>query len=166
MCVVQKVEGVELGDMQFDKKDKRVHLEADALGSGLTRYFTDVYKNGGSYMSELYVRQFMFGKCGKDADPHFYLVDIDLIEKTLQKRNQEPDSSTWHFLNSGINTLREVCQFLEGRFGEESLYETNKYLKKLSQMLLENEKIKSNINIWVHSAVSDFLSTHVSIGKS
>jgi len=106
--VVDKIEGRGLLTDKFSVGERPAASKAiDGFYAGLIEYYTDKYKNGGNYLSDLRGMNFMYGhKAGEKRDRP-YVVDVDPYYAAYDEENRGLDTN-YHLFHSVISASAEI----------------------------------------------------------
>lgn len=74
--VTEKVHGLNLHDALINPNSTLIN-KADDMLAGLGRYYHDVLTNGGMFIYDLRIEQFIYGHKAGETEDKLYLVDLD-----------------------------------------------------------------------------------------
>lgn len=116
MVVVQKIQGILLADTVLQGNNFLASI--NGLCGGLMRYAQDKFENGGEYLLDMQLKQFMWGRRRTDKEDKPYFVDLD---PRIGVYNPERPGDKIHFIQALPVDIGEMILSFESKYGKGSI---------------------------------------------
>ena len=137
VVAVQKIQGVLLADAVGEGNDMLMP-SIEALCNGLVKYVSDKFERGGEYLSDIRLKQFMWGKRRTDDQDKAYFVDKDpLIGVYDPKRPMDKIL----FIQTLPVDVGEMILFFESKYGKGKISARNDF-HLFTDKLMQNVYIR------------------------
>jgi hypothetical protein len=114
VVAVQKIHGVPLADA-VSGENEMLKSSIEGLCNGLMKYVLDKFERGGEYLSDIRLKQFMWGKRRTDEHEKPYFVDRDPI---IGVYSQKKDMDAILFIQTLPVDVGEMILFFESKYGK------------------------------------------------
>ncbi|OGE22764.1 hypothetical protein A2688_02160 [Candidatus Daviesbacteria bacterium RIFCSPHIGHO2_01_FULL_38_8] len=112
--VTEKVDGPSLDNIGFSSDPCRAE-DFEAFCVGLAKYFTDKYRDGGYYLSDQKIDQYVYGGTKSNPKPGVHFVDLDWEMGSINPEDPY-DLDSWMF-RGYIGFVADMIDHLEARCG-------------------------------------------------
>ncbi|HMS22862.1 MAG TPA: hypothetical protein PKA38_03825 [Candidatus Levybacteria bacterium] len=137
VVAVQKVQGILLEDAVGEGNDTLMP-SVEGLCNGLMKYVLDKFERGGEYLSDIRLRQFMWGKRRTDEQNKAYFVDKDPLVGTYDPRRPMDNML---FIQKLPIDVGEMILFFEAKFGKGKI-SARKEFQSFTHKLMQDTYIR------------------------